>query len=118
MNRYIKFIPLGAVLAFTVAGASAQTTAPAAAASAPATMGVTPQEAAEANRQAVPRSDTGTVVRTAPSPADQASDALSGNTTGRTSTMTDTSRATGTGTAGMAGDSSTAGTRRARADRN
>ena len=36
----------------------------------PATVGVTPQTANEANRQAVPRSDTGTVVRTSPNAVD------------------------------------------------
>lgn len=107
MNRYIKSIPLGAVMALAVASASAQTPAPAGTASAPATLGVTPQEAAQATQKAVPRSDTGTVVRTAPSPANRASEALSGNTTGSTNMTT-----------GTTGDSSMGTTRRARADRN
>ena len=118
MNRYIKLIPLGAVLALTVASVSAQTTAPAGAASAPATLGVTPQEAAEANQKAVPRSDTGTVVRTSPSPADRASDAMSDRPAGTTGTTSGMSNGTGTGTSGMTGDRSTESPRRARADRN
>lgn len=119
MNRHIKSIPLGAVLALALASASAQTPAPAGTASAPATLGVTPQEAAKATQEAVPRSDTGTLVRTAPSPAERASGALSGN-------MPDTSSATGRtaqGTTSMNGTTGTGsgamgGTRRARADRN
>lgn len=118
MNRYIKLIPLGAVLALTVASVSAQTTAPAGTASAPAAVGVTPQEAAEATQKAIPRSDTGTVVRTSPSPADRASDAMSNSRTGSTSTTTGTPNATGTGAAGMTADRSTESPRRARADRN
>ena len=65
-------------------------------------VGVTPQAAAEANRQAVPRSDTGTVVRTSPNAADTARSA-----TGMT------------GMAGSSGDTTTGNTmRQARADRN
>ena len=67
----------------------------------PATgVGVTPQTAAEANRQAVPSTDTGTVVRTSPNAADSARNA--------------------TGMAGRTGDTSGTGTtmRTARADRN
>lgn len=105
MKRHIASIPLAALLALVMANASAQSPAPAAGASAPATVGVTPQEAARANQQAVPRSDTATVVRTAPSPADRASAALSGNTNN-----------TATGTSpDMSGSAST---RAARADRN
>ena len=101
MKRHIKSICLGALGALAAASALAQTAAPAAGASAPATLGVTPQEAATANRQAVPRSDTATVVRTAPSPAQRATTSMDGNTT-----------------AGTAGTATTAGTRAARADRN
>jgi hypothetical protein len=118
MNRYVKLIPLGAVMALTAMSASAQTNAPAGTASAPATVGVTPKEVAEATQKAIPRSDTGTVVRTSPSPADKASDAMSDRRTGSTSTTTGTPNATGTGTAGMTSDRSTASPRRARADRN
>lgn len=121
MNRYIQSMPLGAALALALAAgnATAQTTAPATAgtASAPATVGVTPQEAAEATRKAVPRSDTGTVVRTSPSPAERASGALNNaGSPAATTPATGTTGAAGTGTAGTAGDG--AGTRPARADRN
>ena len=68
---------------------------------APAAVGVTPQTAAEANRQAVPRSDTGTVVRTSPNAADSARSA-----TGMTGSTGDTAA------------SSSAPMRTARADRN
>ena len=70
----------------------------------PAGVGVTPQTASDANSQAVPRSDTGTVVRTSPNAVDS------------------TRNATGmTGSTGMSSDSSTStgtSTRTARADRN
>ena len=56
-------------------------------------VGVTPQAAAEANRQAVPRSDTGTVVRTSPSAADTARSA-----TGMTGGAIESGTGTGTGT--------------------
>jgi hypothetical protein len=111
MNISIKSIPLAVVLALTVASASAQTTAPiAAAASAPTTVGVTPKEAAEATQKAVPRSDTATLVRTSPSPANKASDAINGSTTSKTtgsngaaksatnSVPKDTAQMTGNGT--------------------
>ena len=53
----------------------------------PATgVGVTPQTAAEANRQAVPSSDTGTVVRTSPNAVDSTRNAtgMTGSTGGTT----------------------------------
>lgn len=108
MKRHLKSISLGAFVALAMASASAQTAAPAAGASAPATLGVTPQEAAKANQQAVPRSDTATVVRTAPSPAQRASNAVGGSTTAAPATTT--SSTAGTGAMGT--------TRAARADRN
>jgi len=111
MKRHIESISLGALMALAVVSASAQTAAPAAGASAPATVGVTPQEAATANRQAVPRSDTATVVRTAPSPAQRASDAMGSNTAGAPASGTAAMNST-TGSAGMGT------TRAARADRN
>ena len=106
MNRFRKSVPLGAVLALVMASVSAQSPAPAAGASTPSAVGVTPQEAARANQQAVPRSDTATVVRTAPSPGDRASAALSGATTD-TAPRTTTTRSAAPGS-----------TRSARADRN
>lgn len=62
----------GAVLSLAATGAMAQTTP---VPGNPTTVGVTPQEAAEANRKAVPRADTGTVVRTDESAADKAREA-------------------------------------------
>ena len=75
--------PAKAVLVSAIVVASAalfaQTTAPtnpAMGASQPTTsIGVTPQAAAEANRQAVPSPSTGTVVRTAPNAVDSVRDA-------------------------------------------
>ncbi|MDB5868550.1 MAG: hypothetical protein JWP96_882 [Polaromonas sp.] len=122
MNRYIKLFPLGAVLALAALSASAQTPAPATTASAPATIGRTPQEGVEATRKAVPRSDTGTLVRTSPSAADQAQNTLNANTPA-TTTATPGAGSTTSGTAEMNGtsgsDTRTAATmRRPRADRN
>ena len=62
-----------AVLSLAATAAVAQTTP---ALSNPTTVGVTPQEAAEAARKAVPRADTGTVVRTDESAADRARQAV------------------------------------------
>lgn len=72
MKNYIKSIPLAAVLALALGSVSAQTPAPMGAASATTTIGVTPQEAAMATQKAVPRSDTATLVQTAPSATDKA----------------------------------------------
>ena len=91
MKNYIKSIPLAAVLALALSSVSAQTTAPMGAASATTTIGVTPQEAAMATEKAVPRSDTATLVQTAPSAADKArstmSDATTTTTNGNTTTV-------------------------------
>ena len=62
-----------AVLSLAATGAMAQTTPTL---NNPTTVGVTPQEAAEAARKAVPRADTGTVVRTDESAADRARKAV------------------------------------------
>lgn len=62
----------------------------------PATgVGVTPQTASDANQQAVPRSDTGTVVRTSPNAVDSTRNAtgMTGNTTTGTGTTMRTARA-------------------------
>ena len=72
------------------------------------TIGVTPQAAAEANKKAVPRSDTATVVRTSPNAAD-----TTRNATGTTAVTNDVATTTSTG--GMA---TAPVTRKARADRN
>ena len=122
MNRHLISMSAGTLLALAAAGAFAQSTPPASGASAPGTVGVTPAEAAKANQQAVPRSDTATVVRTAPSPASQASAAMGGTTgTAATTGTTGTANTTGAArTAGSAGQSgmATGGSRSARADRN
>ena len=80
MKNYIKSIPLAAVLALALGSVSAQTTAPMGDAST-TTIGVTPQEAATATQKAVPRSDTGTLVKTAPSAADKARTTMNDVTT-------------------------------------
>jgi len=43
----------------------------------PAAIGVSPSTAADANERAVPRADTGTVVRTGPTPGDRVNNAAS-----------------------------------------
>lgn len=63
------------LLGFAALGAQAQTGTAAPAGGQPSSVGVSPQTAAEANQRAVPRSDVGTVVRTAPSATDRARDA-------------------------------------------
>ena len=116
MTSHLTSMSAGALLALAAAGAFAQTTPPASGASAPGTVGVTPQEATKANQQAVPRSDTATVVRTAPTAATQASAAVSG-TTRPTGTTGSTGASGTTGTTGQDG-MATGSTRKARADRN
>jgi hypothetical protein len=97
------------LLAAAAVGVHAQTgTPPASAGGQPAAVGVTPQTAADANQRAVPRSDVGTVVRTAPSAADRTRDAA-GNA----------GAAVGAATTGApAQPMPAAAPRRARADRN
>lgn len=84
----LKFLMAGVAITGASVAAFAQTTtaAPMGSASTPAAVGVSPQNAAEANRQAVPRSDTATVVRTGPDAVDSARTAASA-ATGSTSTM-------------------------------
>jgi len=65
----VAILPCSILLALS---ASAQSTAPSGATPAPAAVGTSPQTAAEANQKAVPRSDTGTLVRTSPSVVDKA----------------------------------------------
>jgi hypothetical protein len=78
------------------------------------TIGVTPQEAAEANRKAVPRSDTATVVRTSPNAAD-----ATRNATGTTAVTNDgTAPATTTATTTTGDMAKPPVVRKARADRN
>lgn len=68
----LKTLSAGTVLALAASGAWAQTANTATTPS--TTIGVTPQDAKEATQKAVPRADTGTLVRTEPSAADRASD--------------------------------------------
>ena len=119
MTSHLTSMSAGALIAMAAAGVFAQTTAPASGASAPGTVGVTPQEATRANQQAIPRSDTATVVRTAPTAASQASAAVSG-TTGTTGSTGTAGTANTTGVTGSTGQDgmATGGTRAARADRN
>ena len=99
-------------------GTTGTSTMPTMGASQPATsVGVTPQTAAEANRKAVPRSDTATVVRTSPNAVDSTRNATGMNSTTGTSGINGTTSMNGT--AGGTGD--TTGRppmRKARADRN
>ena len=81
MKNYIKSFPLAAVLALALGSVSAQTPAPMGAASATTTIGVTPQEATMATQKAVPRSDTATLVQTAPSATDKARSTMNDTTT-------------------------------------
>ena len=94
MKNYIKSIPLAAVLALALGSVSAQTPAPMGAASATTTIGVTPQEATMATQKAVPRSDTATLVQTAPSATDKARSTMNDAPTTTTTTTTNGNTAT------------------------
>lgn len=78
-HTHIKGALVGLVMAGASISAFAQTTttSPMGSTQAPTAVGVTPQTAAEANRQAVPRSDTATVVRTGPNAVDASRSAAS-----------------------------------------
>ena len=111
-----------AVLSLAATGAMAQTTP---VPSNPTAVGVTPQEAAEATRKAVPRADTGTVVRTDESVADRARNAVDAAKTEVPSTSskpaTTTAPMTTAPAAAMNDNTATRANnapRRARADRN
>ena len=127
MQRHSKLISLAAVLSLAAAGAFAQTPAPTTMpTSTPDAVGVSPQTAVEATQKAVPRSDTGTLVRTSPSATDQAKSAMDNTTSGMDTTTTGTSTATNRpstppsppGTMPMNRPAKTTPMRRARADRN
>lgn len=125
MQHHSKLITLAAVLTLAAGGAFAQTPAPAMQpSSTPNTVGVSPQNAAEATQKAVPRSDTGTVVRTSPSAVDKAKAAMDNSTSGTSSTgasspnNTTTNANSSATTAPMNSTATTAPARRARADRN
>lgn len=106
---------IGSALCLAAAAAVAQAPATPSSGQAPNTVGVTPQAAAEATQKAVPRSDTGTLVRTAPTATDRARAAA--DTTSASGTATPT---TGEATRAPMSDGTTrtAPVRRARADRN
>lgn len=113
--------------AIVIVGASvaavAQTanTSPSGTNQAPTGIGVSPQTAAEANRNAVPRSDTGTVVRTGPNAVDATRSSSGGmqgsapNATGNNSNIGGNN--TATGSSGSASGSNGSTMRTARADR-
>ncbi|NMM78545.1 hypothetical protein [Acidovorax sp. SRB_24] len=108
LNASIKAMSVGAALALAASGAFAQTT-PSTSTQPPASVGVTPQDASQATQNAVPRSDTGTVVRTDQSAADRARDAANQvqNRTGTGTGTSTTNTTTGTtGNAGMSGSTS------------
>lgn len=142
-KNFRSALALGVGLALASGGVLAQTsTAATPAASSPAaTVGVTPQDAKEAAKKAVPRADTGTLVRTKPSAAQRAkelADEAKAKTSGAATTAASSasgasaSASSGTTAPAMAGSASAAGssnavdpavgtTRRvrpARADRN
>lgn len=112
MNSMCRNGALGIVLSVAAMAAFAQS-----APSAPATVGVQPAAADEAMQKAVPRKDTATVVRTAPSITNKASAAMAPAATTNTTTV-----APDASNAAMAQDSTMAATtkpmRKARADRN
>lgn len=73
LKHSIKTLTVGGALVLATAGAWAQTTTPTT--PVPETkIGVSPRDAKEATQKAVPNSQTGTLVRTAPSAAERASD--------------------------------------------
>lgn len=121
MQRHSKLIPLAAVLALAAAGAFAQTPAPTVTPSAtPDAVGVSPATAAEANQKAVPRSDTGTLVRTSPTATDKAKAAMDNTAAGMGTTTTNgaSNTTSSADTMPMNRTARTAPMRRARADRN
>lgn len=74
-KQSLTVLSIAAALGFASTGVMAQSAAPAK----PMTsVGVTPQDAQEATQKATPRADTGTLVRTEPSAAEQARDMTDG----------------------------------------
>ena len=112
MNPMCRNASLGIVLSAAAMAVLAQT----AASTTPGTVGVQPPAAREAIEKAVPRNDTGTVVRTAPSVAARASDAMA------PSSSTNNTNATDASNAAMPQNADSAATekpmRKARPDRN
>ena len=109
-------IRLAVSCAVVAAMGSAHAQTPSAIASAPNTVGVTQSTAAEAARKAVPRNDTGTLVRTGPDAADRAGRAAAAVTPGRAASAV--MRDTPAMQAGSSSDTTPVRTRRARSDRN
>lgn len=124
-SKPLSTLLASAVLSLAATGAMAQTTP---VPSNPTAVGVTPQEAAEATRKAVPRADTGTVVRTDESAADKASNmadrarnAVDNKTPVNTTSTANTNTAADNNAAALMNDNNTTkprNVRRARADRN
>lgn len=117
LSTPLSTLLVSAALSVAASGALAQTTTPA---TNPTTIGVTPQDAAEATRKAVPRSDTGTLVRTDDSAAQQTRDAVdaarpSNSATPAAILRNDNTAATDTP---VRSNQRTTTPRRARADRN
>lgn len=75
MNRYLAGILIAGASVVASAGALAQSPAPAT--DHPKAIGVSQSTADEANQKAIQNGNTATVVRTGPSAADKASDAMS-----------------------------------------
>jgi hypothetical protein len=129
MNKHVLRLTVLTGATLLSIGALAQSTAPGGApmTSTPAGVGTTPQTAADATRKAVPRADTGTVVRTAPSAADRARQSAATTPSASAPAATnDSAPAASTGSTSVA-TGSTVGTdarsrpgrmRPARADRN
>lgn len=111
LKKSITTLSLGAALALAATGAFAQTTnnSTVNTTQTPATIGVSPQEANEANQKAVPRADTGTLVRTDATAAEQARDAANRAQNNAATTMNNSNNGTAMGTTQR---------RAARADRN
>ena len=118
MNRHLRVLPWAAALALAAMSATAQNAAPANPSTPAATVGTTPQEASTAMQKAVPRSDTATVVRTAPSAADKASATLNGAADTAAANNTGTGTGMSSSTTSSTGSTSTRPMRTARADRN
>lgn len=114
LKNSLKTLSLGgAVLALAATGAFAQTTNSGTVNTnqTPAAIGVSPQTANEANQKAIQRSDTGTVVRTDATAAEQARDAANRvQNNAPSSTMDNNTDSTAVGTPAQR--------RAARADRN
>ena len=82
-KHFIKALSAGVAIAFAAGGAWAQAANSGSTANTATTpeskVGVTNQDAKEATRKAVPRADTGTLVRTGPTATEQAANAPSNN---------------------------------------